>query len=406
MILPRNFCNYLSIVAVIGLSSSILMANSTTLNALKLVNVVFRHGDRTPDNNGFEMYPNDPYLNYSFYPTGLGQLTLAGKRREYNLGQVLRARYDGYLSKVYVPKDLVARSSDYDRTKMSLQLVLAGLYPPPVVQRWNKWLNWQPIPASYTPRVDDGLILADECPEYLDEYERVLESPEVQSMLDQFKDLRSSLMKLTGKKLERPSLDYYYLYHTFIAESSLGLPLPEWVYDYFPSGQLFDATIASYDISSKNDKLKKLFAGPLIRAMTDNMIKTQNGASPAKIYLYGGHETNIAALLKALEVYETHVPEYSSAIIIELLQIGFDYYVKLLYYLGIPPVIKELTIPGCEVLCPFDKFLDLTEKLIPLENEIICDKRKTPDYANVPYPAAVQEMLYNLLKTNRNETRR
>ena len=37
---------------------------------------VFRHGDRTPDNNGYEMYPNDPYLNCSFYPEGLGQLTI------------------------------------------------------------------------------------------------------------------------------------------------------------------------------------------------------------------------------------------------------------------------------------------------------------------------------------------
>lgn len=37
---------------------------------------VFRHGDRTPDNNGREMFPKDPYINYSFYPTGLGQLTL------------------------------------------------------------------------------------------------------------------------------------------------------------------------------------------------------------------------------------------------------------------------------------------------------------------------------------------
>lgn len=36
---------------------------------------VFRHGDRTPDNNGREMFPNDPYINFSFFPTGLGQLT-------------------------------------------------------------------------------------------------------------------------------------------------------------------------------------------------------------------------------------------------------------------------------------------------------------------------------------------
>ena len=36
---------------------------------------IFRHGDRTPDANDDEKYPNDPYLNYSYYPMGRGQLT-------------------------------------------------------------------------------------------------------------------------------------------------------------------------------------------------------------------------------------------------------------------------------------------------------------------------------------------
>lgn len=64
--------------------------------------------------------------------------------------------------------------------------------------------------------------------------------------------------------------------------------------------------------------------------MTDHMITAQNSdAVPAsKMYLYGGHETNIASLLHALGAYEPHVPEYSSAIISELQQIGDEYYVK------------------------------------------------------------------------------
>ena len=36
---------------------------------------IFRHGDRTPDATDDEKYPNDPYLNYSYYPMGRGQLT-------------------------------------------------------------------------------------------------------------------------------------------------------------------------------------------------------------------------------------------------------------------------------------------------------------------------------------------
>lgn len=95
---------------------------------------------------------------------------------------------------------------------------------------------------------------------YLNEYNRVLTLPEVQAKIHQFSDLKSNLTKLTGKKMET-LFDFYFLYHTFVAESSLGLPLPEWAYDYFPYGPLFDAIVASYDITNFTPLLRRLFAG-------------------------------------------------------------------------------------------------------------------------------------------------
>lgn len=47
---------------------------------------------------------------------------------------------------MYTPTVLNAFSTDFNRTKMSLQLVLASLYPPKGEQIWEKELNWQPIP--------------------------------------------------------------------------------------------------------------------------------------------------------------------------------------------------------------------------------------------------------------------
>lgn len=86
--------------------------------------------------------------------------------REYELGQALRKKYKNFLGDLYLPKLVMGHSSDYDRTKMSLQLVLASLFPPiNVQQRWNPALNWQPIPTTYVPRVDDNFFLADECPQ-------------------------------------------------------------------------------------------------------------------------------------------------------------------------------------------------------------------------------------------------
>lgn len=76
---------------------------------------------------------------------------------------------------------------------------------------------------------------------------------------------------------------------------------------------------------------------------------------------------------------------------------------QLLYYRGIPSIIDELKIPGCETLCPFDKFLDLIRDLIPSDKEMVCNKRQTPDYADTKYPADLENAGYNLLtKFNKN----
>lgn len=43
------------------------------------------------------------------------------------------------------------RSTDIDRTLMSAEANLAGLYPPSGSQVWNEKLLWQPIPVHTVP---------------------------------------------------------------------------------------------------------------------------------------------------------------------------------------------------------------------------------------------------------------
>lgn len=75
-----------------------------------------------------------------------------------------------------------------------------------------------------------------------------------------FKDAMKKLTQLTGKRMEKP-LDLFYLYHTFVAESFMNLTLPEWAYEYYPDGLLFDATVAAYDIANFTPLLRRLYAG-------------------------------------------------------------------------------------------------------------------------------------------------
>ena len=71
----------------------------------------------------------------------------------------LRERYNNFLSDVYNPNDIEARSTDIPRAKMSLNLVLAGLYPPAKSQQWHPDINWQPIATTSVPIAQDDFFV-------------------------------------------------------------------------------------------------------------------------------------------------------------------------------------------------------------------------------------------------------
>nr|AVZ66237.1 venom acid phosphatase [Sclerodermus guani] len=383
MAYPRDCINYLIIILMINIITVACQPQipaSRTSN-IKLLSAIFRHGDRTPDNNGHEMYPKDPNLNNNFYPLGLGQLTHKGKNREYELGLHLREQYNEFLGDIYESKALIARSTDYDRTKMSLQLVLAGLYPPQGDLIWNKNLLWQPIPTHYLPSYADVLMIPEECPKYLEKFNNILNSTEVQEIMSDFSELMTNLTRITGKNITK-SQDMYYLYHTLDAEKSLGATILDELKAYHPNGPLLEGVLLHYELINFNDDLIKLNGGVLLRKITENMkaVKENTMAEGRKLFLFSGHETNVAAILNALDVYELHVPQYSSCVVIELHEVDNSYYVKVNYFRGIPAEFKTLTIPGCEELCPFDRFIELTAPVTPTDDDLKCDKFQTALY--------------------------
>ncbi|KAK2581528.1 hypothetical protein KPH14_005186 [Odynerus spinipes] len=324
---------------------------------LQLLNVVFRHGDPTPTK---ETYPNDPYQMHDFYPVGRGELTNNGKKRAYRLGKFLRLKYGNFLSKIYTPGLITARATDYSRTKMSLDLVLAALFPPEDIQKWHDELNWQPIPITYVPISRDNLLLSDGCPLFVEEYNRVLGTPEVIEKMSKFSEMNSNLTKWTGKNISTP-LDMYDLYTVLMAQWMMGLPLPEWTISVFPDGQLRDGINYAFQVANSNPKLRRLYGGPLLRKMIEDMVASRDGElQKRQLNLYSAHQTSIGSMLNVLNVYKPHVPEYSSAVILELLRMNETYYVKVMYYKGIPSQAIELQIPGCQIICPLNKFMELT----------------------------------------------
>jgi hypothetical protein len=69
---------------------------------------------------------------------------MAGIEQQHRLGAYLRTRYGTLLSSVYHPSEFVVRSTDIDRTLMSAQSNLVGLYP--ALNATSDKVPIQPIP--------------------------------------------------------------------------------------------------------------------------------------------------------------------------------------------------------------------------------------------------------------------
>lgn len=99
----------------------------------------------------------------------------------------------------------------------------------------------------------------------------------------------------------------------------MNLPLPEWCTDEVY--EKLQATVKiEYDIRSHTPFMKRLNGGALIKRFIQNIKVNEMRDRPRKIYLYSGHEVNIAAVVQALNLSEPELPPYGCAIILEKLR--------------------------------------------------------------------------------------
>lgn len=89
-----------------------------------------------------------------------GQLTEAGVGQHYRLGGYIRERYNSLLNSTYIASEIQVRSTDFDRTLMSAQSNLAGLYP--VLNNSSDKVPIQPIPIHTEP-VGLDFVCAPDC---------------------------------------------------------------------------------------------------------------------------------------------------------------------------------------------------------------------------------------------------
>ncbi|NP_001121203.1 lysosomal acid phosphatase S homeolog precursor [Xenopus laevis] len=354
---------------VVLLFSAVPLAQS---RELRFVTLVYRHGDRSPVHG----YPTDVHKE-SVWPQGYGQLTQVGMKQHWDLGQELRARYKGFLNESYNRHEIYVRSTDVDRTLMSAEANLAGLYPPEGPQIFNPNITWQPIPIHTIPESEDQLLKfpISPCPAYVKLQEETRQSAEYINMTTTYKAFLQMVANKTG--LSDCTLESVWsVYDTLFCEKTHNFSLPTW---------------ATADVLSKLNKLKdfsfvflfgvhervkkaRLQGGVLVDQILKNMTAAANNASNGlKLLAYSAHDSTLGALQLALDVYNGKQAPYASCHIFELYKEDSGNFTVQMYFRnesGKTPY--PVSLPGCAHACPLQDFQSLLQPILAQDWEEEC----------------------------------
>lgn len=305
-------------------------------------------------------------------------MTNEGKMGEYRLGQYLRRYYSKFLDDQYTEDVLEIRSTDVLRTKMSAQLVLAGLYPPTKEQLWNPEIPWQPIPVFFKKAEDEDVLNPSVCAYRTDALRNLPLNEEVQGLfIKPYYKLFKFIETHSGMEINNlhDLLEFYFIIDT---ESEMNLTLPEWTQEIYPE-PLYSAASQVYNYLNHDPNVKRINIGYLIKKIiTDCQMKIISLSTDKypimakrKMYLYSGHESTLGYFLQSMDLLKTaHIPSYGATIMVELRKDDNDnYYIKILYR-NKPTESdpKVLSIPGCGTLCRLDLFINLQEAILPAVN--------------------------------------
>lgn len=340
------------------LASLIFITTSTAFAAEKLVFALdlIRHGDRTPTDT-------IPATHHT-WPQGLGQLTARGMRQEYDMGRAFRKRYietEHLLPANYQKEAIYVRSTDYDRTLMSAQSLLMGLYPEgtgPVIADSNEPglpRAFQPIPVHTAPKEFDRMIYKDVDPA---EYKRLMRqyvfpTPEWQQRENNLRPNFARWSQLTG--IEITSLeDLIYIGDTLFIHQLYNAPMPaglseEEIATIIENGKwAFMAEERPYPVAT-------VLSSQVFGTITNFVKQSSRPDAKLKYVLLSAHDSTIASTLALMGAPLDTPPRYASDLNFAVYEKGASQYVVKISYNGEP-----VNIPACGGnICKLDTFLQM-----------------------------------------------
>lgn len=317
---------------------------------------VIRHGDRMPISD----LPGSTY-QWPYLP---GQLTPKGMRQEYELGVKMREDYVNryqLLPASYTAGTLFVRSSDIDRTLMSAQSALMGLYPhgsgPALDGKPALPDAAQPIPV-HTVAVHEETLLYPDGPLYKFDELRIkyaASTPEWQKKNAEASPNYERWGAATGFTLKelydvKPLADILFIRQLYNVPPPAGLSAAD-VQTIIEAGQwAFAAAFRPVEIGRGTGLA-------LLEQVANYMRDAAAGKTGLKYVLYSAHDSTILAEMSALGAPLAKAPPYSSRLNFVLADAGDGKFIVKVACNGEPVAVK-----GCAPdFCTLDQFAALAK---------------------------------------------
>ncbi len=282
--------------------------------------------------------------------------------------------------------------------------VLAGLFSPINYQVWNKDFLWQPIPVHTVELERESLMYGQgSCPKYLKLLDQVVNGSEFKNVQSDNKDVFEVLNKGLGfDNITLYSLEFISDY-LFIVVSNLfnfclstlkvfeilgklnwlkivcffifsqkenHLELPSWLNESVYS-RIRSLGRNLYQFWFYSVEMARLLTGPLLNKILNNMLG-HSLSSTNQLFLFSGHDNNLAGLLKLLNIRSMNLtqPNYASCLVFELHKstISSQRYVHVKWKDNMSDQqieFEQVEVVGCgSTFCPIEKFVKLSKALV------------------------------------------
>lgn len=404
-----------NIKAVLFILNICMSLQLVTAKKLLQGNLIWRHGDRSSGHT----YPNDPYKG--FWKNGPYQLTERGMSQAYDLGIYLRGKYGHLLSDGYRVNEVYVKTTDLDRTKMTAQCVMAGLYSPKKYSTWqSKTTPWIPFPLHSTEMSHDWLIQVQQDPEedcpkcdiLLADIHK--SSKGYAKIIATYSSFFENIQKLTGSGTPYNIYSILNIFDNLNCLRENGHLLPDWVDDSIMKTleDLAGISIGArfVDVEGAYSKtLSKMRNGIILEKMVDNMKKRINHETELSLVGYSAHDSTVTPLLVSLGTYNWILPPYASCVMIDLYETAEnDYSVELWYRNDSTKDPYPLSFYGCGQKCSFEKFLAVASTVITDDTTpLMCGvlKKTNTDYRYFVYFLCGSLLIYVLILRRRHYLR-